>query len=95
MNPNQQSFSSHLNSLLYPSLTIAIVASMLGTAAKFWLIRYTQTVTSSGSFGTPYERAIRRQKTYDGILAWRLKEIIESVPLLVSMAVLLFALYIQ
>ena len=96
MNPNQQSFSTHLNSLLYPSLIIAIIVSMLGTSAKFWLIRYTQKVASSAFFGTPYERAIRRQETYDGIMAWRLKEIIESVlPLLVSMAVILFALYIQ
>ena len=92
MNPNQQWYSIHLNTLLYPSLAIAIIASLLGSFAKLWLIRYSRTVASSG---TPYERAIRRQETYDGIVAWRLKEIIESLPLLISMVVVLFALYIQ
>ena len=65
---------------------------MLGTSAKLWLIRYSRRVASSG---TPYERAIRRQETYNGVVAWRLREIIESLPLLISMAVVLFALYIQ
>ena len=92
MNPNQQWSTIHSNTLLYPSLALAIVASMLGTSAKLWLIRYSRRVASSG---TPYERAIRRQETYDGVVAWRLREIIESLPLLISMAVVLFALYIQ
>ena len=78
--------------LLCLSLIIAIFASLLGTFAKLWLIRYSQGVASPG---TPYECAIRRQETYDGIVAWRLKEIIESLPLLVTMVVILFALYIQ
>ena len=83
----------HSNSLLYPSLALAIIASLLGTFAKLWLIRYSQRVTSFS--GTPYERAIRRQETYDGVVAWRLKEIIESLPLLLCIAVVLFSLYIQ
>ena len=95
MNPNEQWFSIHSNSLLYPSLAIAIVASLLGTSSKLWLIRYSQTVVSSAASGTPYERAIRRQEIYDGILAWRLKEIIESLPLLMGISIILFALYIQ
>jgi hypothetical protein len=57
-----------------------------------WLLRYGRRLASSG---TPYERAIRRQETYDGAVDWRLKEIIESLPLLISIAVTLFALYIQ
>ena len=88
----QQWFSIHSDTFLYPSLAIAIFASLLGTFAKLWLIRYSQGVASPG---TPYERAIRRQETYDGVVAWRLKEIIESLPLLISMGVVLFSLYIQ
>ena len=90
--PNQLWSADHSNSLLYPSLALAIIASLLGTSAKLWLIRYNRTVASSG---TPNERAIRRQETYNGVVAWRLREIIESLPLLISMAVVLFALYIQ
>ena len=82
----------HLSSLLYPSLALSIVASLLAASAKMWLLRYSRRVSSSG---TPYERAIRRQDIYDGAVAWRLKEIIESLPLLLSIAVVLFGIYIQ
>jgi Family of unknown function (DUF6535) len=92
MNPNEQWFSLHLNTLIYPSLAISVIASLLAAVAKLWLIRYSRRVASSG---TPYERAIRRQETYDGVVAWRLKEIIESLPILIGIAVILFALYIQ
>ena len=92
MNANEQFNSTYAAWLLYPSLGIAIFAALLGTCAKMWLIRYSQTVASPG--GTPYERAIRRQETYDGIVAWRLKEIIESLPVLIGISFVILALYI-
>jgi Family of unknown function (DUF6535) len=92
MNPNDYGIALYLNTLIYPSLAISVIASLLGASAKLWLIRYSRRVASSG---TPYERAIRRQETYDGIVAWRLKEIIESLPILISIAVVLFVIYIQ
>lgn len=78
--------------LLYPSLALSIMTSLLATSAKMWLLRYSRRVASPG---TPYERAIRRQEAYDGAVAWRLKEIIELLPLLVALAVVMFALYIR
>jgi Family of unknown function (DUF6535) len=92
MNPSDQLSSLHMNTLIYPSLAVSVIASLLAAIAKLWLIRYSRRVASSG---TPYERAIRRQETYDGVVAWRLKEIIESLPILISIAVVLFSLYIQ
>ena len=92
MDPNQQRNAIQLNALLYPCLSISIITSLLAACAKLWLLRYSRRVTSSG---TPYERAIRRQEIYDGAVAWRLKEVIESLPLLISIAVTLFGLYIQ
>lgn len=81
-----------MKTLLYPTLAISVIASLLAVFAKMWLLRYSRRLASSG---TPYERAIRRQEAYDGAVAWRLKEIIESLPLLIGIAVTLFALYIQ
>ena len=78
--------------LLYVSLALSIIVSFLATASKMWLLRYSQRVASPG---TPYERAIRCQETYDGAVTWRLKEIIESLLLLITVAVVMFALYIQ
>ena len=92
MNPDQQWNAIQLNALLYPSLSISIITSLVAACAKLWLLRYSRSVASSG---TPYERAIRRQDIYDGAVAWRLKEIIESLPLLMSIAVVLFGIYIQ
>jgi hypothetical protein len=92
MDPSQQWSAVYSNSLLYPSLAISIITALLASSAKMWLLRYSRRVASAG---TPYERAIRRQETYDGALAWKLKEIIESLPILISMAVTLFGLYIQ
>jgi hypothetical protein len=91
-NTPEQGNRFRLQTILYPTLAISIIAALLAVSAKLWLLRYSRRVASSG---TPYERAIRRQETYDGAVAWRLKEIIESIPLLMGIAVVMFALYIQ
>ena len=48
--------------------------------AKLWLVSYSHQVFS---FGSPYERAMRRQEAYNGVLAWNLNAIINALPIII------------
>ena len=79
------------NSLLYADLALSIVVSMIALFAKLWVISYDHQVNSSGS---PYERAMKRQEAYSGVLAWRMGQIINSLPFLLLIAVFMLGLFI-
>ena len=53
------------NALLYTSLSLCITV----LAAKLWVVSYNHQIFSVGS---PYERAMKRQEAYNGVLVWNL-----------------------
>jgi len=61
-------------------------------AAKLWVVRYSREVTTSGP---PRASAKRRQEFFNGLLAWRMENYIDAMPLLALTAVLLFVFFIQ
>jgi len=79
------------NALLFGDLALSIIVSMIALFAKLWVISYNHQVNSSGS---PYERAMKRQEAYSGVLAWRLVPIIGSLPFLLLIAVFMFGMFI-
>jgi Family of unknown function (DUF6535) len=58
------------NALLYTSLSLCIVVSLISLVAKLWLVSYNRQAFSVGS---PYERAMKRQEAYNGVLVWNLR----------------------
>jgi Family of unknown function (DUF6535) len=62
--------------------------------AKLWLVSYTHDAFSAGS---PYERAMKRQEVYNGILAWRMGAVINALPLAVILliALIMFMFAVQ
>jgi hypothetical protein len=80
------------NGLLFASLALSVVISMMAMTAKLWIIRYLHRVRSLGS---AYDRAMQRQEAYSGVRAWKLGTIINLLPLLIHVPVFLFGLYIQ
>jgi len=79
------------NALLYADLALSIVVSMIALFAKIWVINYRNQVNSSGS---PYKRAMERQEAYNGVLAWRMTQIIDSLPFLLLIAVFMLGVYV-
>ena len=79
------------NALLFCDLALSIVVSMIALFAKLWVISYSHQANSSGS---PYERAMKRQEAYTGVLAWRLGQVIDSLPFLLLIAVFVLGIFI-
>ena len=61
-------------------------------AAKLWLVSYARDAFSTGS---PYERAMKRQEIYNGILAWRMGAVIHSLPVILLIALVMFGFVVQ
>jgi hypothetical protein len=57
-----------------------------------WLVAYGHRAFSDG---TLYERAMKRQEAYSGILAWKLGAVINSLPLVLLLALIMFGFFIQ
>ena len=75
------------NSLLYISLSLSIIASLIALAAKLWLVSYSRQVFSVGS---PYDRAMKRQESYNGVLVWKMDGVINMLPVILFIALYLF-----
>jgi hypothetical protein len=60
--------------------------------AKLWLVSYSHQVFS---FGSPYERAMRRQEAYNGVLAWNLNATINALPIVLIISLAMFAIFIR
>jgi Family of unknown function (DUF6535) len=80
------------NALLYCSLAVSAVVSIVALTTKLWLISYNNRVSSTGS---AYERAMKRQVAYNGALAWKLDAIINALPLMLLVSLFMFATFIQ
>lgn len=81
-----------LNSLLFISLAIAIVIAITTMAAKLWLFQYLIEVRSM--VGSPYDRAMKRQELFNGIESWKLRRVINSLPLFTLISVILLGIFI-
>ena len=79
------------NALLYTSLSLSIVVSVLALLAKLWLVSYSRQAFSVGS---PYERAMKRQEAYNGVQVWNLRGVINILPAILLIALYLFGYYI-
>ncbi|KAJ6506014.1 hypothetical protein DFH09DRAFT_1289161 [Mycena vulgaris] len=74
-------------SLLYMSLFATLLASLLAVLGMQWLTYY----QAAGSRGTIEERRLERQRKLGGLHKWKLVPLLQIFPLLLQLALLLFA----
>ena len=79
------------NALLYLSLSLSIIVSVIALAAKLWLVSYSRQAFSVGS---PYDRAMRRQEAYYGAVLWNMGGVINILPVILLIALYLFGFYV-
>ena len=77
--------------LLYVSLSLSIVVSFIALAAKLWLVSYSRQAFSVGS---PYDRAMKRQEAYNGVLVWNMGGVINMLPVILLIALYMFAYFV-
>ncbi|KAF7356276.1 hypothetical protein MVEN_00959400 [Mycena venus] len=73
--------------LLYISLFTTLLAALLAVLGKQWIMFY----VAAGSRGTVEERGLERQRKLDGLRKWRFDMVLQSFPLLLQLAMLLFS----
>ncbi|KAJ7769428.1 hypothetical protein B0H16DRAFT_1881955 [Mycena metata] len=73
--------------LLYASLFTTLLAALLAVLGKQWLMYY----QAAGSRGTIDERGRERQRKLDGLVKWKFEAVLQAFPLLLQLALLLFA----
>ncbi|KAH8833317.1 hypothetical protein DL96DRAFT_720496 [Flagelloscypha sp. PMI_526] len=74
-----------VNGLFFTSLSLSMATALLAVLVKQWCQAYT-TVTS----GSAKDKALIRQFRFDGVLKWKLPEIVGCLPLLLHMAFVVF-----
>ena len=74
-----------VQSILYASLAASLLSALLAVLGKQWLNRY----ASTDMRGTAIERTQNRQRKLDGIVAWYFDHVMESLPLMLQIALLL------
>ena len=79
------------NALLYISLSLSIVVSVIALVAKLWLVSYSHQTLSVGS---AYDRSMRRQEAYNGVLVWNMGGVINMLPVILLIALFLFGVYV-
>ncbi|QRV78096.1 activating signal cointegrator 1 complex subunit 3 [Ceratobasidium sp. AG-Ba] len=75
-----------VNSLWLSSLCLSLGVSLMAMLAKRWCLRFL-----SGRSGPYHEQARRRQKRWDGIVKWRMQDVMNALPLLMHISLALFA----
>jgi hypothetical protein len=75
-----------VQAILFASLTVSLFSAFLAMLGKQWLSRY----DSADMRGTMVERSQNRQRKLDGIAAWYFDNVLESLPLMLQAALLLF-----
>ena len=75
-----------VNCLLFASLLMSLLAAFAATLGKQWLNRY-----SRHAGGSMVERCGDRQRKFDGLQRWPFHFIIESLPVMLQIALLLLA----
>ncbi|KAJ6586503.1 hypothetical protein DFH09DRAFT_1308522 [Mycena vulgaris] len=76
-----------VQSLLYTSLFATLLAALLAVLGKQWIMYY----EAAGSRGTIEERGLERQRKLDGLRRWKFDMVLQMFPLLLQLALLLFA----
>ncbi|KAG8709839.1 hypothetical protein FRC11_005170 [Ceratobasidium sp. 423] len=76
-----------VNVLWFLSLSLSVAVSLISMLAKEWCLEFMSGRT--GPFGA---QARRRQQRWDGIVEWRMKEVIIMLPSLIHLSLLLFAI---
>ncbi|KAF8593227.1 hypothetical protein BDV93DRAFT_461628, partial [Ceratobasidium sp. AG-I] len=76
-----------INTLWFFSLSLSVAVSLIAMLAKEWCYAF-----MSGRLGQPYEQARRRQHRWNGIKRWKMKDMLTYLPLLMHLALLLFAI---
>ena len=75
-----------VQSLLYASLAISLFAAFLAMLGKQWVTRYLRNRGSSAA-----DKSRDRQRKLDGLEAWHFYLVIESLPVMLQLALLLLA----
>ena len=74
-----------VQALLFASLTASLFSAFLAMLGKQWLNRY----ASVDMRGSAIERSRNRQRKLDGIVSWYFDNVMESLPLMLQVALLL------
>ena len=75
----------NVQAILFSSLAVSLLAAFLAMLGKQWLSRYSQVDTP----GSLIDRGRDRHRKMDGIATWRFKFVMESLPLMLQVALLL------
>ncbi|CAE6478818.1 unnamed protein product [Rhizoctonia solani] len=76
-----------VNVLWFLSLSLSVAVSLISMLAKEWCLEY-----MAGRTGPPGAQARRRQQRWDGLVKWRMRELIMMLPSLIHLSLLLFAI---
>ncbi|KNZ81340.1 Ankyrin repeat and sterile alpha motif domain-containing protein 1B [Termitomyces sp. J132] len=74
-----------VNGLFFTSLALSLSTALLTVLAKQWIQAYTAVVP-----GGTKTRAFIRQFRFEGLIAWKLRDIIETLPLILHGSVAIF-----
>ena len=75
----------HVQAILFASLAASLLSALLAMLGKQWLNRY----ASVDMRGSAIERSQNRQRKLDGIVAWYFDHVMQSLPLMLQVALLL------
>ena len=75
----------HVQAILFASLSASLLSAFLAMLGKQWLNRY----ASIDMRGSVIERSQNRQRKLDGIVTWYFDAVMESLPLMLQVALLL------
>ena len=75
----------HVQAILFASLSASLLSAFLAMLGKQWLNRY----VSTNNRGSAIDRCQNRQRKLDGIVAWYFDSVMESLPLMLQVALLL------
>ena len=75
----------HVQAILFASLAASLFSAFLAMLGKQWLNRY----ESTDMRGSAVERSQNRQRKLDGVVKWYFYSVMESLPLMLQIALLL------
>ncbi|GAB1527157.1 hypothetical protein RhiTH_010332 [Rhizoctonia solani] len=76
-----------VNVLWFLSLSLSVAVSLIFMLAKEWCLTF-----MSGRTGPPGVQARRRQQRWDGLIGWKMEEVLMVLPSLIHLSLLLFAI---
>ncbi|CAE7072397.1 unnamed protein product [Rhizoctonia solani] len=76
-----------VNVLWFLSLSLSVAVSLISMLAKEWCLDF-----MIGRTGSPGAQVRRRQQRWDGMVKWKMEELITMLPSLIHLSLLLFAI---